>query len=463
MIKKIGIQCVIIVVLIFALHSVGFSSGIDWSGRYRVEFNQLQSAKLTSDSPLKEYINHHLVLKPKIIASDGLTIFGRFDILNSSSRNQLGGFLGDGLTGAGTHFNDSQATSNTLDAHMINVSQLYLTLTNEYGAFIAGRTPFHFGLGMVLSAGEGEFDHFYNTRDMVGYKIVFGNYYILPSMAKIKEGDIGQSLEDVTEYNLHIQLDNPDTDTSLGLLYSMRRSSLLGNDTPVTLPGFVTKTEGVDYNLLDVYWTKKMNQHQIAVEVAMYDGDYGVDDIGGRKIKARGTGLAFEYEYQPSNKKHTYGIKAGMAKGDDLSSTESYEGFSFNRNYDVAVILFNHRLGQADFLQTNMIGGGGATTQADTEAISNVTYFAPYFNYQWKEKWGVKTSLITAQISETIGNGDSNLGLELDIALTYKPHDGFKWVTELGYLMTGSAFEGGLNGFATDSSMALVSKVAISF
>ncbi len=30
-----------------------------------------------------------------------------------------------------------------------------------------------------------------------------------------------------------------------------------------------------------------------------------------------------------------------------------FGGYAFNRNYDVAMLLFNHRIGQRDFLGTN--------------------------------------------------------------------------------------------------------------
>lgn len=469
MILRLGPQAVFIFILLFLMQSTGMASGIEWSGNYRLGFVQLENPSMQSGGATKEYIHHHLVLKPKIVAADGLNIYGRFDVFNSSQSNQVGLFLGgdESMSTNPATFPDSNSSSHTLNGDYIMATQLYLVLNNEYGAFIAGRAPFHFGLGMVHNSGDGLFDNFFDTRDMIGYKMVFGNYFVLPSIAKLNEGALSRNIEDVSEYNIHVELDNPESDTRLGLMYSMRRSAAAGNDTPSSINGvsYNTVLDGVDYNLMNLFFQKTWGVHKVGAEFANYSGDFGVDNGTGDKLEATGSGIAFEYDWKPKAKNYSAGFKAGRATGDDISNTDKYEGFAFDRNYDVGLILFNHYLGDgesgSDVLQTNIFGGGtSADVEADFESISNVTYFAPYFDYQWKENLSLKTSLITGSLSETLVDGESNLGIELDVSLTYKPHESFVWVNSLGYLSPGSAFDSVSD---SKSFFALFSKIAISF
>ena len=190
--------------------------------------------------------------------------------------------------------------------------------------------------------------------------------------------------------------------------------------------------------------------------------------VHGDSVEYKGTGLALEFEHRPQGKSFVWGIKAGQATGDDSGSDKSYDGFIFDRNYDIAMMLFNHQLGNADFLQTGFIGGGGqgganGNTGYDVEAISNATYIAPYFNYQWKPKWLVTAKFVTGTLNQEFNDGDTDLGFEVDLGLNYKSDDNFVWVNEVGFFTPGKAFEGGSSNFDTDSALGFVSKIAITF
>ncbi len=60
-----------------------FAGDISWSGRYRFEGLSLNNPGLDSSKKEKAYMLHHMILQPKIVAADGVNIYGRFDILNS--------------------------------------------------------------------------------------------------------------------------------------------------------------------------------------------------------------------------------------------------------------------------------------------------------------------------------------------------------------------------------------------
>ncbi|MBC87293.1 MAG: hypothetical protein CL677_08955 [Bdellovibrionaceae bacterium] len=446
------------------------ASGVEWSGNYRFEFVNIGNSELDSEKSSKEYMLHHLVLRPRIVASDGLNIYSRFNIFNSSVTDQVGQTLGGDTMGE-TTFEDSAVTTDRQNPETILVNELYLTLNNEFGQLIVGRVPIHFGLGIAYNKGDGAFDHYFDNRDMVAYKMVFGNIRVTPSLAKTVEGRLNSGAEDASEYNLQVDYTNPGNQLAMGLFYQMRRVNKAAINTNINnLIGGASSTisEDASFNQLGVYVDRDRENYRIGFEAQFRDGKSGIKTALGDSVEYKGTGLALEFEHRPQGKSFVWGIKAGQATGDDSGSDKSYDGFIFDRNYDIAMMLFNHQLGNADFLQTGFIGGGGqgganGNTGYDVEAISNATYIAPYFNYQWKPKWLVTAKFVTGTLNQEFNDGDTDLGFEVDLGLNYKSDDNFVWVNEVGFFTPGKAFEGGSSNFDTDSALGFVSKIAITF
>ena len=73
--------------MVFSLSFVGgpvFAGDLEWSGFYRIEAYRIDKSELSDNGRKKSYGLHHLVLKPKIVAADSLTIHSRFDVFNKS-------------------------------------------------------------------------------------------------------------------------------------------------------------------------------------------------------------------------------------------------------------------------------------------------------------------------------------------------------------------------------------------
>lgn len=452
---------------------------LDWTGIYRIEGYHLVNSELSSGDREQGYGLHHLVLKPKIIAGDGLTIYGRFDLFNSdagtlASNSQAGQFFGSGLgDGSPSNVNDSNVLSQRQKAQSLEVTQLYLTFVQEHGALIAGRAPVHFGLGMTYNSGNGLFDHWYDTRDLIGYKIMMGNFYLLPMLAKINEGTVSRS-DDVTEYLIQLQYENPETDLEMGIFHQVRTSNESGSDAPLgtspgeNLGGAAAGRDKVDLQNTSLYAVRDRENMRAGVEVTFQGGRSGIRAADGERTSVSAFGIAGEFEYRPDSKNFKYGLKAGIASGDDPSTDSKYEGFVFNKNYDVAILLFNHPLGKRDFLRTTLSGSGAGADPIegiDTEAISNVVYFAPYLEYKIDEKWELVSSVVTGYLNrDPLLNVEvaSDLGYELDFKLNYALKKGVVWQTGLGLLMPGQAFEGD-GTLDSKFSYGMSTKAAISF
>jgi hypothetical protein len=473
---------------------VGFSSSahsadLTWNGTYRAEAVKIRGAEMTSDNTDKSYLLHHMVLSPKLVAADGITIFGRLDILNDptfgiDSQGRVNSVAGDVL-GAGpgatpyapdTLGSQTNSYGRTQRASPIQVTALYGSWASEFGQLIVGRTPIQFGLGTAFSAGNGLFDHYMDTRDMVAYKFVLGNLFVMPMLGKMSEGDLGNE-DDVNDYMVHVQYDNPESELSLGFFYDIKVA--IGNDAPIPSGSNVgpiggagaTRTGSFKNTLMSFYFSQKAgSQFRTNVEADILSGDTGVKTAQNQNVGMNAFGVAGELVYNPGPDSKWSGIlKLGLASGDDPGTNDVYEGYQFNRNYDLGMLLFNHPLGQRDFMRTGLIRNTAtkASNQIDTEAVSNALYLAPNLQYHARENLSYGATFVYAMLNkDPIGSNSGtsmNLGYELDLNATYKPMERLTWITELGGLVPGDAWRAGSLGLENKMVLGIITKAAISF
>lgn len=463
-----------------AFASQAFAGDIEWGGRYRFEGISLKNTSLRSGELSKAYMLHHLLLEPKIVASDGINIYGTFGVLNNNRTghqdSQMGAFMGGGpnsSNGTGTtNATNSNTVSSTQPAETIKVHRLYLVWTQEFSTLMVGRAPIQFGLGMTHNAGLGEFDHWYDSKDLVAYKVLMGNISLTPMIGKVNEGVLNQE-DDVNDYMVHFQYENPDTRLSMGVFYEARVATRDGNDAPTSIGGSGTPTiEGSwEGKQMSLYVAKKTDEINFGVEAGFQNGSTGVRNSGGSQTSLEGFGIAAEANYDPLDSKWGLGLKTGLATGDDPNTNDKYEGFIFDRNYDVGFILFNHYVGNYDAYRTYLVG---KTTDphkdADTEGLSNAFYFAPAVTYNWTEQWSSKLNYVWATLNQSplasstgAGEVEKSIGSEIDLSLTWRPSKQVVWGVEAGFLIPGEAFKGGNNKYPTDSTYGIQTKAAVSF
>jgi hypothetical protein len=466
---------------------------LSWSGLYRIEYFQSENLELDGVKRRDGYFLHHLVMSPKFTAADGLTIYSRFDLLNNcqfGQNGQAGQLLGDGITNSP---NCSTATptpaagksnvfSSSQNPESLLVNQLYLTWVQEFGALIVGRAPLQFGLGLTYNAGNGPFDHWFTNEDMVGYKFVFGNLFVLPMLGKVQQGsstgannlDIGGSIND---YMIQVQYENPETDLALGVFAQIRVANSYGDDSPagpnaIGGPTAVRK-DSFKNQSINFFAKQKTNDFSIGAEAGIQTGTTGTAISGtGGDVSINTYGIAAELGYAPKSSSWSHLLKVGAASGDDPGTNDIYEGFTFNRNYQVAMLMFNRPLGSGNFFRTQLIRNTttNASDNIDNEALSNAIFIAPSTDYKVRDNLSWGATLLYARLQAdpfingaTAAGTSKDLGFETDFRLNYKPYERFTWLTELGFLFPGSAWVGGANNFNNSFAYGLSTKAAISF
>jgi hypothetical protein len=466
-----------VMVLTIAATSAHANSGVQWGGQYRVEAVWLDDPTLGHTGEGHRYGLHHLSLKPEIVPADRFLIRGQVEVFNSNQyaeSNTLGEFWGGQARTPTTSTNppeDSYSTRRALDYGLISVSQLYLQWFQDYGTLKVGRAPIEFGLGMSYSAGNGPWDHWMTTRDVLSYTIHMGNFSFTPTYAKLNEGRV-QVEDDVNEIMLEAHYENVDTGLEGGIHHRARRASKFGNDI-ATPPGFTNALGvfGLEEDHTSFYFRRKKEWWSFGLELAFVEGALGYVEPLGRSVGINSFGMAAELKVQKPNSKWEWGLWAGLASGDNPGTNDTYEGFLFDKNYDVSLLMFNHVLG---FRGNNILGTSGVTRVADggtdanslpldVETISNTLYFSPRAKVDWSEKFSLEGRLTFATLREAAAGWDKDLGYEFDLIGDYTINSRVTWRNGFAFFFPGDAFTGVNSAYPNSFTFGWISQAAIQF
>lgn len=459
------------VLLTSVVASTSSAINIDWKGAYRFEWTQVDRPSLATPYGTKAYGLNYLSLSPKIIATDGVTIVSKFDILanqdDAYKNAQFGQLWGQGWPAPGAAYQSNVYAQNQRSTNL-TVSQLYLNLNQEYGALVLGRAPIEFGLGITHNAGNGSFDHWSDTMDMVGYKFIIDNFFFMPILGRVYDQDVSQG-NTVQDMILHLQYESKETGSLIGIMQQSRKASLGAND----VPNAGTKTGEYSIQTVSFILGREWEKFGFKLEAGFNSGNLGVQSATLEDIKTNGYGIAAELYMPRKDSKFELNVRLGIATGDDPTSTGTYEAYQFDRNYDVAMLMFNHRLGQADFLTTGLTRETtthGVSTSLDDESISNAIYVSPRLSYVWSDRLDLNNTLTYAQLVTnplaTNSGFSKDLGFEWDIELAYEPTERIQWVNQIGLLFPGAAFKNGTGtGGNLENAMTygFATKAAISF
>lgn len=461
---------------VLLLSQTAAAISIDWTGGYRVEYTSIDRPSLAGSKKSKDYALNFLYLQPRIIGSDGINIVSRFDVMSSQlpayRNSQLGSIIGQGLNDGSAGANGTNATSQNQNASSLRVSQLYLNVNHEYGSLLVGRAPVEFGLGITHNAGKGAFDHWMDTKEVLSYRFVVDNLSFAPMIARVAQDDFGGGVMNDQIYI--IDYNNADAGARAGLFHQTRTAGPAYNDySPTELPNGSARVSGMKTQTVNIYLERKWSAFEFKLEASFLTGDTGVQTAAAENIKLDSYAVVAEGLFPAGDSSWEWSGKAGVVSGDNPDTKGTYEGYILDRNYDVGILLFNHRMGSGDILgispihANDAIGGNNLSLQnsADDEAITNAMFLAPSVKYAYDEKVDLKGTVIYAQLmnAKKFVDMKKDLGLELDLELVYKPRERVTWSTGMGVLMPGAAWEAGTNNFESKTNFGLTTKAAITF
>lgn len=430
--------------------STSYALPIDWNGSLGIDTNIIMNARKTSDNCGGSIPNNGsqcivntkndarfqtyvLKLNPSILVNDSATV--KAEISTGSIR---GGFLGENTTWGGEAASSYYHT-HTDGNNSLAFNQIYAELYGDTGLFRVGKFSKHFGLGAILNGGKNSWDRFYTQYDGIEAELKLGNFTATPIWAKIySDQNLPHGQADLLEKGLTAQYDNSESNMKVGLYYGLRES---GSDTT-----FYNNATSNDINIIDIYFEKKWDKFQIALEIPMISGKIGNAYYTTASANFDSKAYIFESSFE-LNPRWVFELNAGLVQGDD-GTTNDFEGAYLHPNYKIANILFAYDYQGFNVSNRNIFQSSLANAQY-------VQFGAKYLS----DSWNYKLFATIANANQVAKNGESfydhenrsliasanedqavDLGYELDFEFDYIWNPSILISGSVNYLKVGDYF-----------------------
>ncbi len=484
---------------------------LDWSGQFRSEahtiFNySMDSANATPDAARVVAEGYYipgggktratfqtlfLKLKPKVIVNDNVYIKSEWWL-----SDPIYGFFG---SGAPYSVDQRQYYSTQSRGSLMSVQRLWLDVLTDIGTFQVGRAPLHWGLGLVWNSGDGLWDRYESTGDVLRLVSKFGSFSFTPAIVKYSAGNNLGGASNVTlapftntvtvgegnvmDYSLMLKYENPDEDFEGGVHF-VKRIAGAAQDPVSGWLGVGTKPQtpvGMNFNTWDLYGQKKFSKVRLSGEVPITSGD-----IGGIEYKSFALALDGNWKL---NDTWEFSIRTGLIPGQPNQTggvADKIKGFYFHPNYHLALIMFNYQL--AGFAGPNTQNNPNTGAQSLLSPYDNPMTNANYLTLGagvHVSRWTFRTNFAFASARESaIAGADffntwkrkyvtnltgttqaKSLGWEMDYGAAFQWDDSFLCQLDMGFFFPGGFYK--FSNTATENTtstvIAGVARVGVTF
>jgi len=428
---------------------------MNFNGHFRSEASNFSSLGLGSGSnAVKQYILARAMLQPNVVIDDHFSLKSQWSLLSSPNFTPV---TSNGLwSGQGGYvFGDPSATYLTLN-------RAYLEWASDFGVLRMGRVPVSWGYGVVYDSGDQVWDDFQSALDRVEYRLHLGHIIGGVAYSKGRKLSTLGNTSDQEFYTFYFQYDNPEAEVDAGIMYEKQArataqsadltgSANTGNPfNPYHMPT-ATSPAGADQpayplatktpyplsnNFLDLYIKKTAGYFTFGGEIAWLSGDavdYDGDGANGGTdtLNAYAALLTASYEYH----KVKAFIEFLYASGDDDLNGDHLNGFVvLNRNRGRSLILGKELLG---LYHGPFVGYGSLMVYGNNDTVSGVYYLRPGFRVDWDESWSTGVEAMIARKAVVAPGDNANLGVELDLGVTYGVYRNFDLGANVALLFPG--------------------------
>jgi hypothetical protein len=333
----------------------------------------------------------------------------------------------------------------------------------------------HWGLGVVWNSGDGVFDRYQSTGDVIRMISKFGSFSFSPALVKYSMGNtVGgacnysagtcNSLEGsgaVADYSLMLKFENPDEDFEGGVNY-IKRIGGSAQDNYLRYGyavGGAQTAAAMNFNTWDIYGRKNFGKVSLGAEIPIVSGDLG--GVGYSTFAA-----AVEAGWKP-NDTWDASLRVGHAPGQPSIATttpDTFKAFYFNPAYKLGLIMFNYQPANFAGVQSNNNATTAATgTQLASpydNPIVNANYLSVMGGFR-TQRWHFHGAFTFATALEaadaglnfyntnqrtffTNGTGSSQskaLGWEMDYGTTFHWDENFQVNLDFGWYFPGAYYQ----------------------
>lgn len=417
---------------LLALLSTAHGAELFWDGHYRAQAHLYRSLSLSESNPNRiqqiDYLNHWLKLNPVFRAAPNVAVHAQLDTLYLQNFGATGVLDSDQIIGdESLYFSqrmEPDSTDGAYGASNIRVSRVWTEWQSPVGLFKLGRMPLDWGTGMVFNPGDQATQFTGDTVDRFQYSHSFDSIYLMAATELRNEGFISE-MDDSVAGNIALYYASERIEGGLYALYDHHsQSSVESSYGELTLDLFGKANSGplnVEAEFAFIYGSGDLENGFDNIERMTFGGVLDAH----LKFGAFGGGL-----------------NLGYAHGDDNPDDKEFKTFSFDRNYDISLMLFDQVLPTLAPSVNNTINQGLETSAALTgNAIGNAMYIQPRFDYRLSEQLQFVASGLFARAAVLPeGEENKNYGIEANADVIYQPTSKLRVQTKLGAFFPGNYF-----------------------
>ena len=415
-------------VLALALPSTASAVEVAWDGHYRTRVRYFDSLSLSSletnefSEESSMWTDHRLDLRPKFTFSNSVSLHTGFELLPFNTLGSGPSSLVDPVTGE----EHPAAFANRVDTGFgednFEVEHVFGEVDAGFGKFRFGRMPVEWGSGMVYNAGLDPLSEYGDSADRLQVTVPMGPVYVI--------GAIETSAENF------VNVDDDMITYTGGIAYLGERYGL-GSYNTYRVAKFADESK---YSLFtgDLWARVQLGMTSIEWEFAFQTGGGNLsEDVNDVTI----TGIGTQLTALVGNDTLRAGASAGLASGDQDPYDNEFRTFSFDPDFNVALMMFEEPMPVLAHENAHPENNGGREWGAvrTGEGVSNAMYVRPAIQYTASEGLDIELAWIGARAAKLPESDMDNKGYgsEFDLTVDYRPFEHFQLSSTLGVFLPG--------------------------
>jgi hypothetical protein len=421
-------------ILAFAV-SAAQAVDVEVEGLYRARGSIFDSLSLdhalTDSEGLSFAFDHRLWLRPILHVSDAARVLVDVRALDGVAWGTLSTPVTSAVPGAPPTFDTTLSApvgdTDPSDALQdITLWRAWTEFDTVAGRFRVGRQPVHWGEGIWWNDGlqtAPTLARYGDSVDRLAWELlVEDEFFVGLSIDVLAEGFVGVE-DDTTAFSGHVAY----------------RSELVH----AGLLAHVAHTVDPDLTVfsLDGAADATLGRLRVAGEAIGQFGGGAVADIGeGVSVTSVGAVTDVSLDLAP----WTLRLRSGLATGDGQDRDLRLKTFTFDRDYSVGLVLFEHPMPTLAAAAPNDVNGGRSTDDALTgDAVHNALYLNPSVRRRIVEGLAAEASWLgarTAKVPDSFGDRNS-YGMEFGLGVQWEPTAGVTTGLSGAVFLPGSYFE----------------------
>ena len=425
--------------LVVALVAVSLpAAAVDFhlDGYDRTFFRLYNNLSLDRDAEMAEgnraYLEHRLRLNPHLEINPHIHVFAQIDALDltvygSDSQTLLATGFQD--SGGDEYEEPSQMSEGVVPGEDYRGNSVFKRAWGEIWTphidLRFGRMGNHWGSGILANDGNGERSLYGDTVDRVQLLSRIGPIQVALSFDAFLEGWINHD-DDVWGVTL-----------ATGFLSDVHSAGVYMHWRRMPSENWTTW-------YADLWGRTRLGPLSFELEIAFVYGQGDATELGIENMTLLGGGGALKagIEVMPIGGE----LELGVASGDSDPTDERLTAFTFDRDYDVGLFLFQEPMPvfqHPDPGQENMGIDDSSVIQA--EGVSNAFYIKPSFFFDPRDNLRLRIDFIAAGRLKTsdldMTEEERHLGVELDFDVAWTLYENFELGATVGVMFPGKMFD----------------------